>query len=162
MLIPDVVSAGVVTFKPLDKQDSISKYEVLLLDNGRFYDHPKGHVETGEELKKTAQRELYEETNLDLIIISKGPITIVDYSYSGFNRTVLKRVHYFGGIIHPLRKVRISNEHVGFKWLCLSDALEILTYDTAKDALNAGISWVNSDVVTQYFHNIMKQRKFNS
>lgn len=76
----------------------IYRGKVLLLyknQNGRYmgWVMPKGTVEEGESFKKTALREVKEETGVEAEIISY--IGKTQYTFRGGNETVFKTVHWY-------------------------------------------------------------------
>jgi len=117
---------------------------VLLLEHpqGHWY-FPKGHVEPGETERKTAARELAEETSLDPARLRWVPgfRHRVDYSYrpgKGILRD--KTVHYLAARTDEEKElVRLSPEHVAWEWLTFDEAIERLTFDTSKGVMSAFI-----------------------
>ena len=76
--------------------------ELLLIKhaNGGHWSFPKGHVEEGETETETAQREIYEETGVEVIIdptfreiVSYSPITPQEEEISAARWVELSLVH---------------------------------------------------------------------
>lgn len=143
----DEVSSGVVTFRSNNEQ----QVEVLLLNHGSHLSHPKGHVINGETLQKTALRELKEETNLDLLVISLDPVYFIEYVFNQGTKNIYKQVHYFAGIIKSKQEVKLSNEHKSYDWLSLRGGLTTLTYQGDRNSLKKAIEWLKSDNSTPLF-----------
>jgi 8-oxo-dGTP pyrophosphatase MutT (NUDIX family) len=123
-------SAGVVVFR---MQDDARRY--LLLDYGKHWDFPKGHVERGEELTQTALRELEEETGItDTRLIAGFSHEIAYFFRDRRKRLVHKKVHFFLAETKT-RTIHLSDEHVGFEFLEYEAALKRLTYAGAKSIL---------------------------
>ena len=93
---------------------------------------PKGHVEDGESLAETAERETEEEAGV--VAEHVGPIgTPLEFEY----RERTYRVQYF-----LLRLVSETGETDGRekKWFSIDEALERVTFDGARELLNAARS----------------------
>ena len=50
----------------------------------------------------------------------------------------------------PNKKVKISSEHIGFKWLTYDDALDLLTYDNAKEGLKDANEFLTQKTLADY------------
>jgi 8-oxo-dGTP pyrophosphatase MutT (NUDIX family) len=138
------ISSGIVCFRRTQDQ----KIEVLLLNHGKHVSHPKGHVEKKESLQQTAIRELKEETNLELLIISIDPIVRIEYDFRRNNTQVNKQVHYFAGFVKPKQHVLLSDEHLSYEWSSLRGGIAKLTYANDKYALRLARKWIKSDYET--------------
>ena len=125
-------SAGVVVYRT-DAKSGARQY--LLLDNGRHWDYPKGHVEKGEDDAAAALRELAEETGItDATLVPGFAREIVYYFRDRKQGLVRKEVVFF--IARTTRqRVNLSHEHVGSAWLGFEDAVKRLTYSNAKQIL---------------------------
>jgi 8-oxo-dGTP pyrophosphatase MutT (NUDIX family) len=114
---------------PLRKSQN---WQVFLIQNkkGGHIGFPKGHKELLEDPKKTAIRELKEETNLDVLKFFDKTFE-ESYSFKKDGIKVEKKVKYFlalaGGEI-KLQKEEISD---GF-WIDLDKALKKITFPEGK------------------------------
>ena len=108
------------------------KNEVLVIKhNAGHWDFPKGHVEENETEIETAKREVKEETNLDIEIIGNYRYKITYSPKEG----VMKDVIYFIAR-NTSNNVKIQEKEVSdYGWYNYSDALDILTFDMAKNLL---------------------------
>jgi 8-oxo-dGTP pyrophosphatase MutT (NUDIX family) len=125
-------SAGVVVFHT---DDGVTKYLLLKNDKSK-YDLPKGNIEPGESELKAAVREAKEETGLTDIKLVDGFSDKVIYFYlrpGGIK--VHKSVQYYLGYTSNI-DVRISDEHKGFSWVTLEEALKLTTYENVRVLLN--------------------------
>lgn len=118
-------------------EDAGTTYVLLLRYRGRtggHWDFARGHVEEGEREQVTAIREIGEET----------AITTLEF-LPGFRERYRYRFHRESG---PVTKdaimylaettastVRLSDEHLGFAWFPLADALRHLTYENSRAVL---------------------------
>jgi 8-oxo-dGTP pyrophosphatase MutT (NUDIX family) len=91
-------------------------------------------MEQEETKEETAQRELEEETGLTAII-DENFEEAIQYIYT--DHTIekwLKTVYFFvGQATH--KTVKLSHEHINYKWLPYNQALIQLTYDNGKRLL---------------------------
>ncbi len=126
-------SAGVVVYR-----DHAGRREYLLLDYGRHWDYPKGHLENGENDRQAAMRELREETGLsEGVEILPGFCREILYHFRSSTKGLIrKEVAFFvARLVDPDSPVALSHEHVGCAWLTREDAMARLTFDNAKAVL---------------------------
>lgn len=116
--------------------------EILLLKkkNGS-YCLPKGHIEYGETLEKTAIREVKEETNIDGNILFY--IGHMRYSYRNIrsNKMNEKEVHWF--LMEPLSLEPKPQRSEGFIWCGFKyykQALKLVSYKNERDIIKDAIS----------------------
>ena len=126
-------SAGVIVFRKKKSGDIV----FLLLDYGRYWDFPKGHIEAGEDDRAAALRELEEETGIaDVDLMDDFRHEIVYFFRPPGRGLVRKTVVFFIGEVTS-KAVEISHEHVGYQWLRGDEALARLKYPTAKAVMQA-------------------------
>lgn len=125
-------SAGVIIFR---KRDGKIEY-LVLLRNPKYWDLPKGNIETREEEETAAKREVFEETGLKEIKIIPGFKEKEHYFYRMNNELISKDVVFFLAETKN-EKVKISKEHVGFEWLTSEEAVKkVKSKETMKKADN--------------------------
>lgn len=112
--------------------------EFLLLRNRRgFWGFPQGHKEKGETEIQTLVREVSEETGINYLDIQSF-IGMIRYSYfktDGMKSDKEVRFYY---ATSPIRRVQISYEHDGYKWVTFSDALFMIDHRQLKSILIKG------------------------
>ena len=123
-------SAGAVVFRRENKKI----YYLLLHYQWGHWDFPKGNIEKGEELKDTVKREVREETGIENIEFIPGFKENIKYFFKLKGKTIFKIVTFFLAETKE-KEIKISREHVGFKWLPFKEALEQLTFKNAKEIL---------------------------
>ena len=107
--------------------------EVLLIKHNKgHWDFPKGHMEQGETEKQTAVREVKEETNMDVEIISDQKYRA---NYIIEDKQIDKEVIYF--IAKPLSlEIKPQEAEVSIvEWVKIDDAVEKITYPTSKNIM---------------------------
>ncbi len=123
-------SAGAVIFR----KEKEAIYYLLLHYQAGHWDFPKGHIEEGESLKQTIIREVAEETGIMDIVFIDGFKEKIEYFFKLKGKAVFKVVMFFLAQTET-KEVKLSFEHVDFKWLFYEKALEQLTYKNAKEVL---------------------------
>ena len=124
-------SAGVIVYRRAG--DGVL---FLLLDYGRYWDFPKGHLEPGEDDTAAALRELREETGIDRIDLHAGFSREIRYFFRKGPTLVNKRVVFFLGETSD-EAVTISHEHEGHRWADLAAARGLVTHANARAVLDA-------------------------
>jgi 8-oxo-dGTP pyrophosphatase MutT (NUDIX family) len=133
-------SAGVIVFRQL----SDKPIEYLLLDYGRHWDYPKGHVENDETDEQAARRELTEETGIDAIDFVPGFAREITYFFCHRSKGLIrKQVVFFVGEVKSPR-ITLSHEHVGYTFLPFDEAVQKVTYSTAKQVLRDAHSFLSA------------------
>jgi len=138
-------SAGAVVFR---KEGNKIYYLLLHYPSGtrtprNYWDFPKGHIERGEKEIETVKREVKEETGLEDIKFIEGFKKWVKYFFRFQGKTVFKIVIFY--LVETKNKnVKISSEHIGYKWLPYEEALEQLLFKNAKEILKKANDYLNS------------------
>jgi 8-oxo-dGTP pyrophosphatase MutT (NUDIX family) len=129
---PREFSAGFVLFR-----QTAAGPKFLLLDYGKHWDYPKGHLEEGETAWQAAVRELREETGIRQVDRVGRFERDMHYVFRSPKKGVVtKTVTYFLGRTRA-EAVKVSHEHEGYEWLPLEEALQRLTFDNAREMLRA-------------------------
>jgi len=126
-------SAGFVLFhRPSDA----SGRSYLLLDYGKHWDYPKGHVHDGEADLDAAKREVAEETGISDVSIVDHFAEEITYFFKARDRSLIRKtvVFFLGQVMTT--DVRLSDEHVGFAFLDYHQARSKLTFATARALLD--------------------------
>jgi 8-oxo-dGTP pyrophosphatase MutT (NUDIX family) len=133
--MPRERSAGVIAFR--NDPDAPGGRRFLLLDYGRYWDLPKGHLDKGEDDLTAALRELEEETGIHDARIIDGFAREMTYFFRDRTRGLIRKEVIFFLAETTRQRVRISDEHVGSAFLPLEEAIERLTYRNAKEVMRA-------------------------
>lgn len=128
-------SAGVVLFRADPHGDQERVY--LLLDYGRYWDYPKGHVEKGEDDLTAALRELREETALTDAHVMPDFRHDITYFFRDRKKGLIRKTVTFFLAFTKSFDVTLSHEHVGHAFLPFDEALARLSYPNAKGILQA-------------------------
>src|SRR5215213_804492 len=119
-------SAGVVLFRA--DPNSPGGRVFLLLDYGRYWDFPKGHVEAGEDDLAAAVRELAEETGITDARVVPGFRHEIVYFFRDRKKGLIRKTVVFFLAEVAGRAVVISHEHVGSEFLRFERAVKQVTY----------------------------------
>jgi len=111
-----------------------------------YWDLPKGHIEKGEKLEDTVKREVEEETGLTDIQFVREFKETIRYFFKWGDKNILKFVTFYLAETKT-KDIKISEEHLGYKWLPYSEAIEQLTYKNAKDVLQKANEFLLQNVL---------------
>ena len=124
-------SCGALIFN----DDGGNRIYLLLHYAGGHWDFPKGHVEKGESEEQTARREIEEETGITALEFVPSFRETVSYSFRhSTGEPAEKEVAFFLARTNG-KKVRLSDEHIGFAWLPYEAARKKATFENAKGLL---------------------------
>ena len=128
----DERSSGAVIFS---NNKELNKSEFLLLHYASgHWDFPKGNIEDGEDEVQAAYREIFEETGIQNVRFLKGFRKKIQYHYIRGNKSIRKEVIFYIARTNT-KEIILSNEHVGYAWKDYNQALNQLTYKSAKNLL---------------------------
>ena len=120
-----------------------SHYSVLLLHyRSGHWDFPKGNIETNETEMQAATRELREETDITKFRLMPNFRTTLSYKYTKKSKLISKQVILFLAST-KVKNVKISKEHIGYKWTESDSSVDQLTYSNAKNALLYAIDFLH-------------------
>ena len=131
------ISAGVVIFRSYGTATEVA---LISVKGGKVWALPKGLTEEGENLARTAHREVKEETGLDGKILAK--IGHINYFFmmkdEGTTRRFFKIVYFFlmeytGGSVEDH-----DEEVEECRWFDIDEAIGLMKYDDEKEILKKG------------------------
>jgi len=134
--MPVEKSAGAVIFR---KEGSKPLFLLLHYPSNtkspkEYWDLPKGHIEKGERELETVEREVEEETGLNDVKFIEGFKEWIKYFFRWKSKNILKFVTFYLAETKE-KNVKISEEHIGYKWLSYEEAIDQLTFKNAKEIL---------------------------
>ncbi len=139
------VSAGAVVFRTSPRGD---RQFLLLQYRAGHWEFPRGHMEVGETEQETALREICEETGITDVRIFSGIRTTMQFSYVARGEeyrkrkndkacaVVWKRVIFLAAEVPMDAAVRISHEHITYRWVNYEHAMNMLTFRNARGVLS--------------------------
>ncbi len=133
-------SCGAVIFKRTDED---LQFLIISSKCDGHWGFPKGHVEEGESERKTAIREVKEETGLDIDLV-EGFRTKAQYT---INEEINKEVVYFIGKMKDVTDVTIQDTEVSaYRWVDYNKATELITYKDSKSILNEAMNFLSQSL----------------
>lgn len=129
-------SAGGVIFR----REKNKIYYLLLHYPSKYWDFAKGHIEKGENEKEAAKREIEEETGIKDIKFIPGFREKISYFFLKNYENIKNPPLIFKEVVFYLaetnkKEVKISSEHIGYKWLPYEKAIKKVTFKNAKEIL---------------------------
>ncbi len=128
----DERSSGAILFSI--NNESTKLVFLLLHYASGHWDFPKGNMESGEDEVQAAYREIFEETGIQNVHFLKGFRKKIQYHYIRGNKSIRKEVIFYIARTNT-KEIILSNEHVGYAWKDYNQALNQLTYKSAKNLL---------------------------
>jgi len=135
--MPAEYSAGAIVFR---KTRGTIRYLLLHYEEGHW-GSSKGHIEKGETIEETARREIREETGLTDIEFISGFKEQNSYFYVNQGARIFKTVTFLLAQT-PTTTIKLSYEHIGFKWLSYEAALEKITFADEKRVLQKANAFI--------------------
>lgn len=128
------------------KRAPVIKYPKGYTAKGDYWDLPKGRIEKGETQIETIKREIQEEAGIGRVKHILGFSTWTSFFYRAKgeekkNRKKKKKgLNIFKVVTYYLmetktKSVKLSREHIDYKWLEFKKAHELLTYKQTKKVL---------------------------
>lgn len=157
MALRHEVSAGGIVFRVTRKGVKVA----FVRDSVGKMTFPKGHVERGETIERTARREILEETGLkDLRLVRKlGKITIsFEDRYVKKGDTVVKDIHYF--LFEAPDRARFgkpprgTGERIrGRRWVSLKETTALSAYDDMEMIVGRAVQLIARQVRRRHRRN---------
>ncbi len=124
--MPREFSAGVVIYR---MENGDPKYLILQHERGHW-DFVKGNLEKNEKIRDTMIRETIEETGIQDLKFYDDFEKKISYFYRRSGKTVYKEV-VFGLAETQTEQVKISYEHVAYRWVNYKEALKTLSFENS-------------------------------
>lgn len=136
-------AAGFVIFRRHGENKEISFLMLQSSKNNLNWTPPKGHVERGELDMEAAYRETEEEAGLTEKQFRVYPnfLAVLEYSFKGKPKTV---VYWLAELNDSNAKVRLSHEHIDYKWLSCEEACTKSGYADMQKVLRNSVTFIES------------------
>ncbi|MBN2422883.1 NUDIX domain-containing protein [Candidatus Woesearchaeota archaeon] len=137
-------SAGAVVFRKNKEIKFLMLYRHAHKHYRETWDFPKGNIEPGETIKKTAVREIEEETGISKIELVENFMEKIHYHYKRDGEFISKDVIFF--LAKTTRqKVKVSEEHDGFGWFTFNESMKKLTFPNSKKILEKAYGFLKNN-----------------
>lgn len=129
-------SAGFIVYRIRPGSEPVEdRVEYLLLDYGRHWDFPKGHLEKGEDDLAAARRELEEETGLRDVTVVPGFAHEITYFFRHKSRGLIRKSVAFLLARTESDQITLSREHKAYLFLPIEAATRQVTFRNAREVL---------------------------
>lgn len=125
-------SAGLILFRQNAKSRPL--FLLLFSRTSKYWGFPKGGLEEGENNLKAAIRETEEETGIKSFFIIAGFKTKYRYSYAT-DDALYKEEVVLRAAKTEIKKVKLSREHLKYRWVDYETAQKMIIYPNIKRAL---------------------------
>jgi bis(5'-nucleosidyl)-tetraphosphatase len=127
------------------------KVEFLLLHYASgHWDFPKGNIEFGEDEVQAAYREIFEETGIQSVHFLEDFKKKIQYHYRRGHGLIRKEVIFYLGMTNT-REIILSNEHIGYAWKDYDEAMNQVTYKSAKNLLTEVKMFLESNAINNKY-----------
>ena len=126
----EISCGGVPVYFKRNINKKINPLYLLVQHRGplQYWAFPKGRQSQGESYEQTAIREISEETGQTDFKIMKRLISDSIYFPKRGPRTIVKKVVFF--LVRFFSKeIKLSTEHINWRWATFEEALSLLTFD---------------------------------
>lgn len=137
-------SAGAIVFRKEKKENYylLLHYPSSVKSSKDYWDLPKGHIKKREKEIETVKREIEEETGLKEVEFIDGFKKQIRYFFKFRGKNILKFVIFYLAET-KIKKINISNEHLGYEWLSFEKAVEKLTFKNTKEILEKADDFIS-------------------
>jgi len=132
-------SAGAVVFHI--KEDKTVLYLLLQPGPRKAWGFPKGKLDGAETDLQAACREIGEEAGLHELDFADDFRHVVLYTFNRGRWAVQKQVVYFLAHSQSLQ-VKISHEHVAYKWVTLEEAFTKVVFENTRELLRSAHAFI--------------------
>ncbi len=118
-------------------------YALVVQQRSSSWHLPKGHPELSETPQETAERELKEETNLDIERWLSSQPFVERYSFYRGTKRVNKEVQYFPALVCGIERIP-SEEILAGRWVKYADLPTAVTFPELRRLAGEVVRWVES------------------
>ncbi|MBI4407568.1 MAG: NUDIX domain-containing protein [Candidatus Kerfeldbacteria bacterium] len=106
---------------------------IMYSAKNRYWEFPKGKVETGEKELDTLKREMFEETGIQRFRLHPQFREFLYYRFRVHDLLIQKVVVYY--LFKTGQEVRLSDEHKDYKWVDADDVSKYLKHINQRDLM---------------------------
>lgn len=126
---PTAAQVEIIVYKIVNKEH-LFLLAKRIPEKGGFWQPITGGVNKNESLISAAKRELFEETQIKDYLNFLNDVYYFEFNFGD----VLLKEYVFGVEVGRDVDAALSHEHSEKKWCALNEALQLLKYDTNKEA----------------------------